>query len=167
MKPQEKSYVLDFKYCGFSCFLYFNEDILLPKYYYSEQIKEDKMCRMCGMYGEECMQHFGGETGGKRPTGRPRHRWEGNIKFHFKQLERAWTGVIWLRRWVSDDVSERGNKLMVFICQQRNCLVHKKDSVHCSYILMKTDILWELYFIEQDRGMHVLRCVHKICKKWD
>lgn len=48
-------YVLDFKYCGFSC-LCFNEDMLLPKYYYSEQIKEDKMCRMCGTYGEECMQ---------------------------------------------------------------------------------------------------------------
>ena len=61
MKPQEKSYVLDFKCCGFSCFLYFNEDMLLPKYYCSDQIKEGKMCRMCDTYGEECMQHWVGK----------------------------------------------------------------------------------------------------------
>jgi len=30
--------------------------------------------------GEEwCIQGFGGETEGKRPLGRLRHRWEGNI----------------------------------------------------------------------------------------
>jgi hypothetical protein len=28
---------------------------------------------------ERCIQGFGGETWGKRPLGRPRHRWEGNM----------------------------------------------------------------------------------------
>ena len=33
-----------------------------------------------------------GKREGKRPLGRPRHRWEDNIK-----IDRAWTGSIWLR----------------------------------------------------------------------
>jgi len=40
------------------------------------------MARACGAYGggERCVQGFGGETEGKRPLGRPRRRWEDNIK---------------------------------------------------------------------------------------
>jgi hypothetical protein len=35
---------------------------------------------------------------GKRPLGRPRHRWEGNIKMDLQDVGwRAWTGLIWLR----------------------------------------------------------------------
>ena len=36
----------------------------------------------CGTYGgrERCAQGFGGDTEGKRPSGRPRRRWENNIK---------------------------------------------------------------------------------------
>jgi hypothetical protein len=34
----------------------------------------------CGTHGreKECIQGFGGKT--RRPLGRPRHRWENNIK---------------------------------------------------------------------------------------
>jgi len=34
--------------------------------------------------------------GGKRPLGRPRHRWEDNIKMDLKKVG-AWTGLMWLR----------------------------------------------------------------------
>ena len=36
----------------------------------------------CSAYGggERCVQDFGGETWGKEPLGRPRRRWEDNIK---------------------------------------------------------------------------------------
>jgi hypothetical protein len=35
---------------------------------------------------------------GQRPLGRPRHRWEDNIKIDFQELEwTTWTGLIWLR----------------------------------------------------------------------
>ena len=35
---------------------------------------------------------------GKRPFGRPRRRWEDNIKMDFQEVDvRAWTGLIWLR----------------------------------------------------------------------
>ena len=35
---------------------------------------------------------------GKSLLGRPRHRWECNIKMDFQEVRwRAWTGLIWLR----------------------------------------------------------------------
>jgi hypothetical protein len=36
----------------------------------------------------------------RKPLGRPRHRWEDNIKMDFQELEwggGAWTGLSWLR----------------------------------------------------------------------
>jgi hypothetical protein len=34
----------------------------------------------------------------RRPLGRPRHRWEDNIKMDLQDVEwEAWTGLIWLR----------------------------------------------------------------------
>jgi hypothetical protein len=39
-----------------------------------------------------------GKPEGKRTLGRPRHRWEGNIKMDLQEVGwRAWTGLLWLR----------------------------------------------------------------------
>jgi len=39
-----------------------------------------------------------GKPEGKRPRGRPRHRWEDNIKMNHQEMEwGAWTGLIWVR----------------------------------------------------------------------
>jgi hypothetical protein len=39
-----------------------------------------------------------GRNEGRRPLGRPRHRWEDNIKMDFQEMGLgAWTGPIWLR----------------------------------------------------------------------
>jgi hypothetical protein len=40
-----------------------------------------------------------GRPEGRRPLGRPRRRWENNIKINFKKWDggRSWTGLIWLR----------------------------------------------------------------------
>ena len=39
-----------------------------------------------------------GKPEGKRPFGRPRHRWEDNIKMDFQEVGcGAWTGSSWLR----------------------------------------------------------------------
>ena len=39
-----------------------------------------------------------GKPEGKRPLGKPRRRWEDNIKMIFKTWDReAWTGLIWVR----------------------------------------------------------------------
>jgi len=39
---------------------------------------------------------FVGKPEGKRPFGRPRHRWQDNIKMHLQELE-AWIGSVWFR----------------------------------------------------------------------
>jgi len=45
---------------------------------------------------ERCIQGFGGIS--LRPIGRPRRRWEDNIKTDLQEVGwRAWTGLIWLR----------------------------------------------------------------------
>jgi hypothetical protein len=39
-----------------------------------------------------------GRPEGRRPLGRPRHRWEDNIKMDLKEVRLgAWPGVRWLR----------------------------------------------------------------------
>jgi hypothetical protein len=39
-----------------------------------------------------------GKPEGKRPLGRPRHRWENNIKIIFRKWDvDVWTGSSWLR----------------------------------------------------------------------
>jgi hypothetical protein len=39
-----------------------------------------------------------GESEGKRPLGRPRRKWEDNIKIDLQKVRcTAWTGSIWLR----------------------------------------------------------------------
>jgi len=42
---------------------------------------------------------LGGRPHGKRQLGRPRRRWENNIKWNFKTLEEeeAWAELMWLR----------------------------------------------------------------------
>jgi hypothetical protein len=50
--------------------------------------------------GEDKVVHrmLVGKSEGKRPLGRPRHRWEDNIKMDFRKLERiVSTGWSWLR----------------------------------------------------------------------
>jgi hypothetical protein len=47
----------------------------------------------CGAYviGERCARCSGEETEGKRPLGRPRCRWEDNIKIDLQELG----GCVW------------------------------------------------------------------------
>ena len=49
----------------------------------------------CGTYGRrERFRVLLGRTDGKRPLGRPRHRWEDNIKIDFKGV--VWGGMDWI-----------------------------------------------------------------------
>ena len=68
----------------------------------------------CSAYGggERCVQGFGGEPEGKRPLGRPRRRWEDNIKM---DLQEVGCGGYGLDRVGSGygrvaDTCERGNE---------------------------------------------------------
>ena len=44
---------------------------------------------MWHVWRERCAQGFGGEIKGKRPLGRPRRRWEDNIKVDLKEVGRG------------------------------------------------------------------------------
>jgi len=47
-----------------------------------------------------------GKPEGKRPLGRPRLRWENNIKMNLQNVDaRAGTGLIWLRIWTGGELS--------------------------------------------------------------
>jgi len=52
------------------------------------------MGETCSMYGEEERR----KLEGKRPIGRPRHRWEDNIKMDLQEVRcGAWTESSWPR----------------------------------------------------------------------
>ena len=43
---------------------------------------------------ESAIRVVAGKPEGKRPVGRPRRRWEDNIKIYFKKI--VWEGVDWI-----------------------------------------------------------------------
>jgi hypothetical protein len=51
------------------------------------------MGRVCSPHGDEkdCIQVLIGKSEGKRPLGRIKHRWEGNIKTDFREI--GWGGM--------------------------------------------------------------------------
>jgi hypothetical protein len=63
------------------------------------------MGRACCTHGrrrrrkEECIQGFVGKFEGNRPLGRPKHKWQDNIKMDIRRLEwgELCTGFVWLR----------------------------------------------------------------------
>jgi hypothetical protein len=53
-----------------------------------------------------------GRPEGKRPFGRPRHRWENIIKMNLQELGwRAWTGLIWLNKGMGGKLVNAGMNL--------------------------------------------------------
>jgi hypothetical protein len=67
--------------------------VLLTKYYLGDQSKDSGMGGACSIYGgeERCMQVFRGKPEGKRPLGRPRHRWEDTVKMCSQEV--GWGGM--------------------------------------------------------------------------
>jgi hypothetical protein len=57
------------------------------------------------MYGERrgAYKALVGKPEGRRPLGRPRHRWEDSIKMDLQEVVGwgPWTGLIWL--WIGTD----------------------------------------------------------------
>jgi len=51
---------------------------------------------MCMGEGRRVYRVLMGKPGGKRPLGRPRRRWEDNIKTNLQEVG-VWTGWSWLR----------------------------------------------------------------------
>jgi len=62
-------------------------------------MENNEMGGACGAYGERRGVHrvLVGKPEGKRPLGRPRLRWEDNIKMDLREVEEVETGWSWLR----------------------------------------------------------------------
>ena len=61
---------------------------LLTQYCLGDKIKKNEMGGACCMYGERrgVYRVLVGKPEGKRPLGRPRHRWEDNIKMGHQKV---------------------------------------------------------------------------------
>ena len=61
----------------------------------------------CSTYGD-----LVGKSEGKRPLGRPRHRWQDNIKMDLQEVGwgEAWTGSIWLGIGTGGGTCKCGNE---------------------------------------------------------
>ena len=74
------------------CNVYINQrSVLLTKYCAGDKIEKNETGGACGMYGgrERCAQGFGGKPEGNGPLGRPRRRWEDNIKMDLEEVGRS------------------------------------------------------------------------------
>ena len=74
-----------------------NEE-LLTQYCLGDKIGKNEMGGACSAYGgeERRIQSFGGISEGRRPLGRPRRRWEDNIKMDLRKWDvGVWTGCSW------------------------------------------------------------------------
>ena len=62
--------------------------VLLSKHYLDDQIKSNKMGRVCGTYGgrRRAYRMLVGKTEGKRALGRPSRRWEDNRQMDFQEV---------------------------------------------------------------------------------
>jgi hypothetical protein len=73
--------------------------MLIPKYYYADQIKENEVDGTCSTHGrgEERTVYkvLVGKQEGKRPLERPRRRWEDGIRIDVR--ETGWGSVEWIQ----------------------------------------------------------------------
>jgi hypothetical protein len=61
-----------------------------------DQVKKTETGRTCGTYGERrgAYRALVGKCEGRRPLGRPRRRWEDNIKMDLREV--GWGGMDWI-----------------------------------------------------------------------
>jgi hypothetical protein len=70
--------------------------VLFAKYNQNDRVKENEMGRPCGTHGEKrnVYRILVGNPKGKRPLGRPRRRWEDNIKINLGEI--GWGVMEWI-----------------------------------------------------------------------
>jgi hypothetical protein len=71
-------------------------------------------------WGERCLQGFGWEARRKRPLGRPRHRWEDNIKMDLRKIGND--GANWIELAPVASFCERSNEPSDSIKKAGYCL---------------------------------------------
>jgi hypothetical protein len=74
--------------------------LLLTQYCAGDKINKHEMGGACSADGEErgVYRVLVGKAEGKRPMGKPKRRWEDNIKMDLQEVGcGVWTGLGWLR----------------------------------------------------------------------
>jgi hypothetical protein len=68
----------------------------LRQVYLNDQVKEDEMDGVCSTHGEKrnAYRILVGKPERKRPLGKPRHRWEDNIRMNVREI--GWGGMDWI-----------------------------------------------------------------------
>jgi hypothetical protein len=71
----------------FKNYLLIDGSVRFTKFYYGGEIKDNEMDGSCNTHGtdEKCIQSWVGEHEGKRPLGRPKRKWEDNIRIHVRE----------------------------------------------------------------------------------
>jgi hypothetical protein len=64
--------------------------------------KREEMGGACSIFGEICVQVFVSKPEGKSLLGRPRRRWENDIKWFSRSGVGVWTEFIFFRKRTSD-----------------------------------------------------------------
>jgi hypothetical protein len=69
--------------------------VLIAKYNWNDQIKEDDMCKECSTNGEKRNTYMllTGKLERKKPLRRPKRRWVDNIKMNLRGIR--WGGMQW------------------------------------------------------------------------
>jgi hypothetical protein len=75
--------------------------VLITKYYSGNQMEKNKIGEARSTYGEKrgAYRILVGRLEVRRPRGRPRRRWEDNIKMDLQKWDGARTGLSCLRIW--------------------------------------------------------------------
>jgi hypothetical protein len=68
--------------------------LLINKYYSGDQIKKNEVGGACSTYGRLAYMILVERPEGRRPLGRPRRRWEDNIKMDLQEV--GWEGEDWI-----------------------------------------------------------------------
>ena len=92
--------------------------VLLTKYYSDDQIEKNEMGGKCNTYGgeERCIQGLVGKPKRKGTLGRPRHRWEDNIRMDLKEV--GWSGGM---DWI--DLAEDRDRWWILVSAVMNLRV--------------------------------------------
>jgi hypothetical protein len=79
---------------------------LIPKYHKADQVKETEVDGACGTHGrsEESVNVLVVKPGGKKRLGRPRRRWEDEVRMDLRKivLGGIWSEFIWFRIGTGD-----------------------------------------------------------------
>ena len=97
---------------------------------------------MTNMGGEErCIRCSFGKPEGKRPLGKPRHRWEDNTGIYLKEI--SWKGMDWI------DLAVDGNRWQAVVNMIMNLIFYRFCAIvfHTQVLFPRTKLVFTLLHV--------------------